>query len=341
VSNPSEQSERVAQAREVLRALGLPPKQQNVRTALVLLSMFDISPEQGWCDATSNPLGISESMAWMAEHYPDVPKGRLDPVRYAPNSRESIRKGSVHQLMAAGILEANTDDPGRPVNSGDYSYRPSDLAVRTVRAFRSDRWEQARSSFYEELGSLRERWAAERERHRVPVRLPDDSQVVLSAGAHSGLIAAIVEDFAAYFAPGGKVIYLGDTGAKWVVNEEVYMAALGIEVDAHGKMPDVLLHDVDRDWLICVEAYESVGPMDAKRVEELRKLFRGAKPGLVFVTAFSDRAKFRAAAADLAWETEVWVREAPTHMIHFNGERFLGPYDEVQLADIEQEPESE
>jgi hypothetical protein len=29
---------------------------------------------------------------------------------------------------------------------------------------------------------------------------------------------------------------------------------------------------------------------------------------------------------DIAWETEVWVADAPSHLIHFNGERFLGPY---------------
>ena len=28
----------------------------------------------------------------------------------------------------------------------------------------------------------------------------------------------------------------------------------------------------------------------------------------------------------LAWETEVWVADSPSHMIHLNGERFLGPY---------------
>ncbi|MFS2517149.1 MULTISPECIES: BsuBI/PstI family type II restriction endonuclease [Parabacteroides] len=29
--------------------------------------------------------------------------------------------------------------------------------------------------------------------------------------------------------------------------------------------------------------------------------------------------------ADIAWETEVWIAENPGHMIHFNGDRFIGP----------------
>jgi BsuBI/PstI restriction endonuclease domain/BsuBI/PstI restriction endonuclease HTH domain len=324
-----EQNDRVAQTQTLLRQLGLPVKQQNVRTALVLLSMVDLAADRPWATVNQNVLGISESMDWMARHYPDVKKGRNDPVRYAPNSRESVRKESVHQLMSAGILEANSDTPDRAINSADYSYRPTELALAALRKAGTAEWPDALATFTEQLGSLRERWAAERERHRVPVRLPDESQVILSAGKHSALIAAIVEDFAAYHVPGAKVVYLGDTGAKWVVNEEVYMASLGVTVDPHGKMPDVLLHDPGRDWLVCVEAYQSVGPMDAKRVDELRELFAGSRPGLVFVTAFPNRATFRAAIADIAWETEVWIRDAPTHLIHFNGERFLGPYETV------------
>ncbi|WP_329102805.1 restriction endonuclease [Micromonospora sp. NBC_01699] len=330
-----EQNARVREAQSALKQLGLPTPQQNVRTALVLLSMLGLDAEGPWIAARQQTLGITESMNWMATHYPWVKKGRKDPVRYAPNSRESVRKNSVHQLTAAGILEANSDAPDRAVNSGVYSYRPTEIALAALRTFGTPDWPAARARFEQELGSLRTRWAAERERHRVPVRLPDESKVMLSAGKHSALIAAVVEDFAAYYTPGAKVVYLGDTGAKWVVNEEAYLADLGIKVDPHGKMPDVLLHDVNRDWLVCVEAYQSVGPMDAKRVDELRNLFAGCRPGLVFVTAFPDKPTFRTAAVDIAWETDVWIRDAPTHLVHFNGERFLGPYDEIPLEEEE------
>lgn len=327
MATPEEQKQRVHEAQDVLEQLGLPPKQQNVRTALVLLSMADLKGDQPWSHVRSNVLGISDSMNWMADHYPGIPKGRTDPVRYAPNTRESVRKDSVHQLMAAGVLEANQDAPDRAVNSGATSYRPTEIALDALMYYGTDEWAGALAHFHDEVGSLRERWAAEREKNRVPIRLPDDSQVELSPGEHSALIAAIVEDFAAYFTPGGHVVYLGDTGDKWAINDHDYLSSLGIEVDPHGKMPDVLIHDVDNDWLFCVEAYHSTGPMDAKRFEELRELFKNARPGLVFVTAFKDRASFRSAAVDIAWETEVWVRESPTHMIHFDGERFLGPYE--------------
>jgi hypothetical protein len=62
---------------------------------------------------------------------------------------------------------------------------------------------------------------------------------------------------------------------------------------------------------------------------ELRRLFAGSKAGLVFVTAFEDRRTMRTFLPQISWETEVWIAEDPDHLIHFNGERFLGPYPDV------------
>ena len=123
-------------------------------------------------------------------------------------------------------------------------------------------------------------------------------------------------------------MYLGDTGSKWIVERPEYLAELGVTVDPHGKMPDVVIHYTDRDWLVLVEAVTSTGPVNSLRVAQLKDLFAGARPGLVFVTAFQTKKKFRQFAADIAWETEVWVAEDSTHMVHFNGERFMGPYDD-------------
>jgi type II restriction enzyme len=58
----------------------------------------------------------------------------------------------------------------------------------------------------------------------------------------------------------------------------------------------------------------------------LTALFASASAGLVFVTAFLSRRDLVKYVHDIAWETEVWVADAPTHLIHFDGIRFLGPY---------------
>ena len=79
--------------------------------------------------------------------------------------------------------------------------------------------------------------------------------------------------------------------------------------------------------LLLVESVTSHGPVDAKRHNELAELFDGATPGLVYVTAFPNRVVMGKYLRDISWETEVWCADAPTHLIHFDGKRFLGPYE--------------
>ncbi|MFI6862353.1 BsuBI/PstI family type II restriction endonuclease [Streptomyces sp. NPDC050421] len=328
-----QQEKRLEEATRILAAIGMPRKQQNLRTALVLLSMFNLRPTQEWAEAGSNTLGISACMDWMAEHYPDIPKGKKDPTRYAPNSRESVRKLSVHPLIRAGVIVKNSDAPNRATNDQNNRYHPSDIAINAIAAFGSSTWDERLKEFHSEQPKLIEVNAAERKVHRVPVKLPDGGTVDtadLSPGAHSELIKAVVERFGSQFTPKGTVVYLGDTGSKWIVNEPEYLADLGVVVDPHGKMPDVVIHFADKDWLVLIEAVTSTGPVDDQRMAQLKELFAGARPGLVFVTAFLTRGKFRQFMADIAWETEVWISENETHMVHFNGERFLGPYNSAE-----------
>ena len=144
---------------------------------------------------------------------------------------------------------------------------------------------------------------------------------------HSELIRAIIEDFAPRFAPGSTLVYVGDTGDKWGYFDATLLAELGIDVDSHGKMPDVILHYSEKNWLLLVESVTTHGPVDGKRHAELAGLFDKSTAGLVYVTAFPNRAVMGRYLVEIAWETEVWVADAPSHLIHFNGERFLGPYN--------------
>jgi len=161
----------------------------------------------------------------------------------------------------------------------------------------------------------------------IPVILPSGQELVLSPGGQNPLVKQIIEVFCPRFTPGGEVLYVGDTGDKWGVFEAGRLAEIGVVVDEHGKMPDVVILDSERNWLVLIEAVTSHGPMDAKRREELGSLFAGATVGIVYVTAFMDRKTLATYLAEISWETEVWIAETPTHMIHFDGVRFLGPYD--------------
>lgn len=123
------------------------------------------------------------------------------------------------------------------------------------------------------------------------------------------------------------LVYVGDTGNKQRHLEAGYVQRLGVTIDEHGKMPDVVVHLPKRNWLVLIEAVTSHGLIGLKRHNELKDLFKGTRAGLVFVTAFLTRRAMTKYLSEIAWETEVWIAEAPSHIIHFNGERFLGPYD--------------
>ena len=104
------------------------------------------------------------------------------------------------------------------------------------------------------------------------------------------------------------------------------LAKIDVAIDGHGKMPDVVFYYPEREWLLLVESVTSHGPVDGKRHQELAELFAASTAGLVYVTAFPSRSVMGRYLRDIAWETEVWCADAPSHLIHFNGERFLGPY---------------
>lgn len=172
---------------------------------------------------------------------------------------------------------------------------------------------------------LTDRWL-----RQFVIHLPNGSLFIAPRTQWCILIKAVVEQFCARFAPSGKTIYVGDTSEKYAYFDEALPKSLGVQIELHGKMPDVVIYHEKRNWLVLVEAVTSHGPVNPKRMTELKKLFKGCKAGLVFVTAFVDRQSMLKYLDEISWETEVWVAESPTHLIHFNGERFLGPYQDAK-----------
>lgn len=304
-------------AHQILISLGLPRAQQNERSALCLLALLDLTPDKRWSQAQNPLIGITPIMDWAREHY------QKD---YAPNTRETVRRQTMHQFVDAGIALYNPDNPLRPVNSPKAVYQIEPAALTLLRSFGTPAWHDNLTAYLAARQTLAARYAMEREQNRIPVQIAPGKSIALSPGDHSELIRAIIEDFAPRFAPGSVLVYAGDTGDKWGYFDAPLLAELGVDVDSHGKMPDVVLHFTERDWLLLVESVTSHGPVDGKRHAELSRLFAGSTAGLVYVTAFPNRAVMSRYLGEIAWETEVWVADAPSHLIHFNGIRFLGPY---------------
>jgi len=256
-------------------------------------------------------------MDWMKEHYAKD---------YAPNTRETIRRQSMHQFVNAGIALYNPDDPTRPTNSPKAVYKIEPSALKLLKAFGTDSWEKLLKSYLRKRPSLARRYAKERKGKYVPILLPQGRVIDISPGDHSILIKAIIEDFASRFAPGSKLIYAGDTGDKFGYFDRDLLLSLGVIVDSHGKMPDVVLYKEDKDWILLVESVTSHGPVNPKRHDELSALFSTSTAKLIFVTAFPSKLIMTRYLTDIAWETEVWVADNPTHLIHFDGKHYLKPY---------------
>ncbi|HEV2964799.1 MAG TPA: BsuBI/PstI family type II restriction endonuclease [Candidatus Angelobacter sp.] len=317
--NPIKIRERIKEAEEILKSLGLPREQQNERSALTLLALLDLKPEEPWSSCQNLLRGITPIMEFISTWY-----GK----KYAPNTRETIRRFTVHQMIDAGLLVTNPDRIDRPTNSPDWVYQISAPALDLLRNFGVEQWGAKLDNYLSSMGTLKAKYAQERRMARIPIEIEPGKVIELSPGGQNNLVEMIWQEFAPRFTPGAKLIYLGDTDEKFAYFDKEHLAKLGVDVNLHGKMPDVILHYTKAGWLVLVEAVTSHGPINPKRRAELRTIFAGSKAGLVFVTAFLDKKTFIKYGSDISWETEVWIADSPSHLIHFDGDRFLGPYPE-------------
>ncbi len=312
-------TKKVQDALAVLRALGFPRQQINERSALTLLALLNLKPKTPWAKGRDPLIGITPMMDFFAGHY-----GK----RYKPNTRETVRRQTVHQFLDAGLVVINPDQPSRPTNSPNSVYQIEAGALSLLRSYATPKWDKGVKTYLASVQTLKEKYAREREMKRIPLKLAKGKTITLSAGGQNVLIEHVVTNFCERFTPGGYVVYVGDTDEKFAYFDKPFLKKLGVEIEAHGKMPDVVVYQKQKKWLGLIEAVTSHGPVDGKRRGELKRLFKRATPGLVFVTAFLDRKAMVKYLGDISWETEVWIADAPDHLIHFNGERFLGPYDE-------------
>jgi hypothetical protein len=286
---------------------------------LTFLALCGVRPRVSWKKARRQSLTLTRGIMAFAET--EYKKS------YAPNTRETFRRQVLHQFIQASVALYNPDDPNLPTNSPKVHYAISDAALSVAKVYPNPRWKSAAKQFVAKQGSLLAAYQKHRKKYMVPVVLPDGRILSLSPGKHNRVQAAVVQEFMPQFVPGAQILYLGDTETKQLYKNEPQLRTLRIPITQHDKLPDVILFDAARNWLILVEAVTSHGPMTPKRVKELRKVMIRSKADLVLVSAFPTAAMFRKHAKEIAWETEVWIADTPDHMIHFNGERFLGPYE--------------
>lgn len=271
---------KLGEAMEVLQALGFATRQRNETAAYTFLALLDLGPLQPWTEASEPLRGITPIIEFVDQAYG---------VRYAPNTRETIRDEAVKYFVEAGMLIRNPDDSQRPTNSGKTVYQVEPTALELFRSFGTLEWNSRLKSYLAAQSKIREELLRERRLSRVPVRLPSGETITISPGGQNPLIKTVIEEFCPCFVPGGSIVYIGDAEDKFLHLDAEYLGRLGVVIPPPAKMPDLVVHDTNRNWLVLIEAVTSAGPVDGKRRKELKELFKGCKAGLVFVTAFSTR----------------------------------------------------
>ena len=303
--------DKIDEAREILKMLGMPKAQQTDLCCYVLLAMAGIKRDTTWTDAENEWIRIHDIIQFANIYYGVV---------YAENSRETFRKQALHHFRNAALVEDN----GKATNSPNYRYRLTQETLQTIRAFQSLEWQKMLNRFLKYHEKLVDIYASKKKMTMMPVHI-NGADFQFSAGKHNELQKAIIEEFAPRFAPHSECLYVGDTIEKDLVKNVDKLTELGFEITLHDKMPDVVLYREDKNWIYFVESVTSVGPMDSKRILELIEMTKNVTAGKIFVTAFLDFKTYKRFSETLAWETEVWIAEMPEHMIHLNGDKFLGP----------------
>jgi len=302
---------KIEETREFLKEVGMPRAQQNDICCYAILAMAGLKPNMSWSEATNKWIRIHDIIKFVNTCYS---------AGYAENSRETFRKQALHRFRTAALIEDN----GEATNSPNYRYRLTDEALQMIKTIQTPAWPASLNRFLTYHDRLIDVYASKKKMAMMPVKI-NGTEFRFSTGKHNQLQKAIIEEFAPRFAPNSECLYVGDTIEKDLVKNVDKLSELGFEISLHDKMPDVVLYCEDKDWIYFVESVTSVGPMDPKRILEITEMTKDVCAGKIFITAFLDFKTYKKFSEELAWETEVWIAEMPDHMIHLNGNRFMGP----------------
>lgn len=301
--------DKVDALKEILNNVEFPEQMQTNICIYTILALANIKKTTPWKNATNDWLRVHDIITFANRNYY---------AGYAENSRETFRKKALHNFRNAAMVEDN----GVATNSPNYRWRITDEFLCVLRNIDNDN--NALLSFKEQHISLVDLYSSKRTIKKMPVKI-NGTDYLFGPGKHNQLQKAIIEEFAPRFAPNSDCLYVGDTSDKDLVKNVPKLQELGFEITVHDKMPDVVLYREDKQWLYFIEAVTSVGPMDGKRLVELKAMTSRVSAGIIYLTAFLDFKTFKSFSDKLAWDTEVWIADMPDHMIHLNGDKFIGP----------------
>jgi hypothetical protein len=290
---------------------------RRVKMAKALLAVAGMKPGMTWQEARSDHrLRTRDVIDWMNAHLDeDISSGSYD----------DIRRKDLLLPVEAGIVLKSAGNETAATNDGTRTYAISPEMHALLHAFDTYEWHTALQSFLEGRVTLSEQLKRIRAKALVPISI-GDHELFFGPGEHNELQKAVIEVFLPRFGHGAEILYVGDTQEKLMFLEEARLRELGFFELSHDKLPDVIAYSLEKNWLFLIEAVHSANPMTELRKRTLDRLCEKCTADIVYISAFLTRVSFRKFSKEIAWETEAWISESPDHLVHFNGDKFLGPY---------------
>lgn len=327
----SEYGEKIKEAQEILKASGVPLGEGEIRTprrkkrlAMALLAVANVKPDTDWAsahilgDGREHSLATREIIDFWNTHYGQ---------KVSSGSYDDVRRKDLIWLVEANIVLKAANNPDASTNDPTRKYAIAPDAREILQLYGQDGWKDAVNRFKAKVGDLKAKFERARSKVMLPVTLPDDSTIELSPGPHNEIQKAIIEEFLPRYGFGAELLYVGDTTKKLLHMDEERLKELGFFELAHDTLPDVVAYSREKNWLYLIEAVHSANPINQLRHVNLERMTKDCTAPRIYVSAFLDRAAFRAWVGEISWETEVWIADSPDHLIHFNGDKFLGPYN--------------
>lgn len=316
---------RLDEALAILVALGIPLEgmtpRRKARLAKAFMALADLKPSTPWSAAKDNRsehrLQSRQIIDYVNTHWGES---------ISPGSYDDIRRKDLLLPVEAGIVLKSAKNPDANTNDGTRGFAIDPMAAEVIRTFGTNRWTAAVEAFMRARPSLAAQLKRARGLAQIPIQIDAQTRLAFSPGKHNELQKAIIEAFLPCFGFGAQILYVGDTAKKDLFLDKVRLKKLQFFELSHESLPDVVAYSEAKNWLYLIEAVTTANPITELRRNILLRAAAQCTADIILVTAFPDRQTYRKFAHEIAWETEVWIADAPEHMIHFNGDKFLGPH---------------
>ncbi len=237
-----------------------------------------------------------------------------------------MRRKDLQELTLSGLVVKSAKSPTAATNNPNRGYAIATECQTVFQSFGTKAFTVAVKEFKNTHGDLARKLKRARDQSKIPVTLPDGTPLNFEPGHHNNLQVAVINELIPRFLPGSEILYIADANNKSLHLEQDRLKELGFFELSHDLLPDIVAYYPKRGWIALIEAVHSSNPLSPHRHLMLEELVKTCSAPAVYLSVFATRKSFRSWVEKISWETEVWIANEPDHMIHFNGDRFLGPH---------------